>query len=350
MAYISSSLFGCSGLTLTAWERAFFRDVRPWGYILFGRNIETPEQVRALTHALREASDDPDALVFVDQEGGSVARFKGEHFRHPPAGHQLAELYRKDPEVGCEAAWLNARLIADELKPLGVNANFAPVLDVVAETAHPFLQSRALGRDARSVSDLGKATAIGLREGGMAPVIKHAPGHGRGDADSHLTLPVVKATRSELENVDFAPFLALQREAMLLTAHVLYTELDTNLPGTLSPTILKTLIRTEWSYDGLIISDDINMNALGGTIEERSAKALAAGCDIICHCNGEPEDMQAVAAAAQPLTGETLRRASRARSIGNLEPRPFDQKEATERLKALDVYEAQSAATPEATS
>ena len=343
MAKNLSALFGIAGPSLSSWERAFFGDVRPWGYILFGRNIETPAQVRALTEELRAASDDPDAPVFVDQEGGTVARFRGPHFRHPPAAERFAALFREDPEVAEEAAWLNARLMAAELKALGVNANFAPVLDIVAADAHPFLQSRALGRDAASVTALGRATALGLRDGGVAPVIKHAPGHGKGDADSHLDLPRVHAPEEVLETEDFRPFLALRREAMMLTAHVLYTAIDPRLPGTLSPTILRGIIRDKWNYDGLIVTDDINMNALGGTLEERSRAALAAGCEVICHCNGVEADMQAVARASVTLEGDALRRADRARSVALAPPKPFDIDAARARLEALGLLEARVA-------
>lgn len=340
MADRLSALFGCSGPGLTSWERGFFREQRPWGYILFGRNIATPDQVRRLTGELREASDDAEALVFVDQEGGTVARFKGPAFRHPPAAQRFAELYRKDPEAAAEAAWLNARLMAHELKSLGVNADFAPVLDIAGAGAHPFLKSRAFGQDPESVTALGKATALGLRNGGVAPVIKHAPGHGRGDADSHHALPRVTAERARLDQQDFKPFIALRKEAMLMTAHVLYTALDAERPATLSRPVIEGLIRGDWGYDGLIMTDDINMNALGGSIEVRCRAALEAGCEIICHCNGEREDMEAVARAAPALSGAAASRASRARSIGNAEAKPFDPAEANERLGALGVLEA----------
>ncbi|GGY56373.1 beta-N-acetylhexosaminidase [Parvularcula lutaonensis] len=336
----TSALYGCSGVELTDWERSFFRDQRPWGYILFGRNIDSPDQVRALTAALREASDDPDAPVFIDQEGGPVARLRRPHFRHPPAPRRFAELYADDPEAAAEASWLNARLMADEMKSLGINADCAPMLDVVQPSAHEFLQERALGSDPETVTVLGKATALGLREGGVAPCVKHAPGHGRGDADSHHDLPRVSASRKVLEQTDFVPFLALKKEAMLMTAHVLYEDIDADRPGTLSPLVVRELIRESWGYQGLILTDDINMNALGGTIEERSRAALEAGCEIICHCNAEPADMESVARAAIELTGPTKERADRARSIAAGSPKPFDRGEAEERLKQLRLYEA----------
>lgn len=338
-----SALFGCSGPALSSWERAFFGEVRPWGYILFGRNIETPDQVKKLTDELRAASDDPEAPVFIDQEGGTVARLKAPNFRHPPAAHRFGDLFSADPETAAEAAWLNARIMAHDLKEMGINANFAPVLDIVKKDAHPFLQSRSFGDTAEAVSTLGKATALGLRDGGVAPVIKHAPGHGKGDGDSHLTLPRVDLLEHDLEMEDFKPFLALRKEAMLLTAHVLYTALDPDHPGTLSRTIVHGLIRDKWGYDGLIITDDINMKALGGSLEERSRAALAAGCEIICHCNGERADMEAVARGAVRLSGDAQRRADRARSVSLAKPKPFDMKEAQDRLERLGLFEAKPA-------
>ena len=338
----TSALYGCEGLQLSSWERGFFKEQRPWGYIIFGRNISDPEQLRALTSSLREASDDPDAPIFVDQEGGLVARLKGPHFRHPPAPRRFAELAEQDLELAAEAAWLNARLMADDLKGVGVNANCAPMLDVVQPDAHQFLQERALGQTADIVEALGRATALGLRDGGVAPCIKHAPGHGRGDADSHLNLPVVNASRDQLEDVDFAPFRALRKEAMMMTGHILFPGLDPDHPATLSSAIINGIIRTQWGYDGLILTDDINMEALGGSIGERSQKALAAGCEIICHCNGKREDMEAVANAAVALSGATKARADRARAIAQDAPKPFEKDAAEERLKSLGLWEART--------
>lgn len=338
-----SALFGCSGTVLTDWERDFFRDVRPWGLIIFGRNIETPEQLRHLTDSFRNAADDPDAMVFVDQEGGLVARLRGPHFRHPPAPRRFAEHYKHDPEVACEAAWLNAQLMAQEMRKVGINANFAPMIDVVRPSAHEFLQERALGDHADAVIDLGKATALGLRDGGVAPVIKHAPGHGLAQADSHLEQPCVQCTLDDLECTDFLPFISLKKEAMLMTAHVVYDAIDPDRPGTTSKIVVTDLIRQRWGYDGLIITDDLNMKALDGSLEERSKEALDAGCDILCHCNGDSNDMEAVARAAVPLDEATKTRADRARMIAHAVPKPFDTDEAIARLKALHLYEAKNA-------
>jgi beta-N-acetylhexosaminidase len=229
--------------------------------------------------------------------------------------------------------------MADELRACGVNANCAPMLDVVQPGAHEFLQKRALGRLADQVTVLGQAIALGLRDGGVAPVIKHAPGHGRGDADSHLALPRVKESLATLEAADFPPFRALRKEAMLMTAHVLFDALDKDHPATLSRRIVEGLIRRDWGYDGLIMTDDINMNALGGGLTERSRAALDAGCEMICHCNGERADMEAVALAARPLSDDTRRRGDRARAIGRQAAKEFDREAAADRLRRLGLYE-----------
>lgn len=339
MQRLTSAIYGCSGLELTDWEASFFKDQRPFGYILFGRNIESPAQVQELTIALREASGDPDAPIFVDQEGGTVARFKRPHFRHPPAPRRFMELAEKCLELAAEAAWLNARLMAEELKELGINANCAPMLDVVQPTAHEFLRQRALGSDPETVATLGRAVSVAFRDGGIAPCIKHAPGHGRAKADSHHDLPTVDVSTEDLEREDFKPFLALMKEPMLMTAHVIYRSLDPEAPATQSSKIIRGLIREEWGYNGLIITDDINMNALEGSIEDRSRRALEAGCEVICHCNGDRSDMEAVARASIALEADALDHALRARDIANKEPKPFDRLSAEERLKELGLFE-----------
>ncbi|MEM6748649.1 MAG: glycoside hydrolase family 3 protein [Pseudomonadota bacterium] len=334
-----SAVFGCSTGKLSDWERGFFRDVRPWGYIVFGRNIETADQLRRLTDDLRKASDDPDALIFVDQEGGSVARLKRPAFRHPPAPRAFADLFGTDPETAAEATWLNARLMADELRAVGITANCAPMVDVVTPHTHQFLQSRALGLSAEGASTLGGAAALGLRDGSVVPVIKHAPGHGRANADSHHDLPIVDAPRDKLEARDFVPFKHLIREPMMMIAHIIYKALDPERPATTSAAIVQDLIRKEWGYDGLLITDDLNMKALGGTMEERCKAALDAGMEILCHCNGERADMEAVARAAIPLQDAGLERANRARSLAQAAPKPFEKGAAIDRLNALSLFE-----------
>lgn len=335
----TSALYGCEGPQLTDWERGFFSEQRPWGYILFGRNIADPQQLRRLTDSLRAASDDPDALIFVDQEGGSVARLRGPHFRHPPAPRKFADLARSDPELAAEAMWLNARLMAAELKAVGINANCSPMVDVVQPDAHPFLATRALGDDPDTVIALGRAMALGLRDGGVSTCIKHAPGHGRGKADSHHDLPNVPTMLAELSECDFKPFRALRKEPMLMSAHVLYTDIDPDLPGTLSPDVITGIVRDVIGFEGLILTDDINMNALPGSIEERSRLALEAGCEIICHCNGEKDDMVSVARAAIPVEGLSKERGDRARALAWKDAKPFEQEAAVERLKSLGLYE-----------
>jgi beta-N-acetylhexosaminidase len=339
MTLSTSAIYGCQGPQLNDWEKGFFREQRPFGLILFGRNIADAEQLRRLTGEMREAAADEDLPIFIDQEGGTVARLRRPGFRHPPSPHRFAELASRDPELAGEAVWLNARLMADELKAVGINANCVPTLDVVDAGGHPFLIKRAFGGDPELVSELGRALAVGMRDGGVATCIKHAPGHGLGNADSHHALPTVPASKGELEGRDFVPFRRMLKEPMLMSAHVLYEALDAKRPGTLSPVIITDLIRTEWGYDGLILTDDINMNALGGTIEERSRASLDAGCDVICHCNGDKTDMEAVARAARPLEGAAAERADRARRIAAMEPKPFDKAAAVDRLASLHLLE-----------
>ncbi|MEM6913222.1 MAG: glycoside hydrolase family 3 protein [Pseudomonadota bacterium] len=336
----TSAVFGCSAEKVSDWERGFFREVRPFGYIVFGRNIETKDQLRRLTDDLRSASDDPNALVLVDQEGGSVARLKGPEFRHPPAPRAFAELFMSDPETAAEATWLNARLMADELRDVGINVNCAPMIDVVTPQTHTFLQSRALGLTAEAASVLGQAAALGHRDGSVVPVLKHAPGHGRATADSHHDLPIVDASLAELKKRDFLPFLDLVREPMMMVAHIIYKALDPERPATTSKSIIGDLIRKDWGYDGLLITDDLNMKALGGTMQERCRDALAAGMDILCHCNGERADMEAVAKAAVPLAGAALDRAKRTCQLTKSAPKPFDREAAVERLEELSLYQA----------
>ncbi|MEO1658376.1 MAG: glycoside hydrolase family 3 N-terminal domain-containing protein [Pseudomonadota bacterium] len=334
-----SAVFGCSAGQLSDWERGFFREMKPWGYIVFGRNIETADQLRRFTDDLRAASDDEEALVFVDQEGGSVARLKGPEFRHPPAPRAFADLFSTDPETAAEATWLNARLMADELRAVGITANCAPMVDVVTARTHTFLQSRALGLTPEAAGTLGAAAALGLRDGRVVPVIKHAPGHGRATADSHHDLPVVDAALSELEATDFQPFKRLIREPMMMIAHIVYKAMDPERPATTSQHIISELVRSDWGYDGLLITDDLNMKALGGTMEERCRAALEAGMEILCHCNGERADMEAVARAAVPLSGKTLERADAARRLAQGTPKPFERDAAIERLNSLSLYE-----------
>lgn len=305
-------ILGCSGLTLTDDEKAFYREVQPWGFILFGRNIESHEQIRRLTHDLRETVSGRHAPVLIDQEGGRVQRIRPPLADKYPSGADLGAIYRADRERGLRAAWLMSRLHAFDLLKLGIDVDCLPVLDVPVPGAHDVIGSRAYGHDPETVAAMGRAAADGLKAGGMLPVIKHIPGHGRAGADSHHNLPVVDAPRAVLEAHDFAPFRALKDELMAMSAHVVYTDIDPARPGTTSPTVIQEIIRHHIGFDGLLMSDDVSMNALSGTIGERARDIVAGGCDIVLHCNGVMPEMQTVAAEAPMLSGRAKARADAA--------------------------------------
>jgi beta-N-acetylhexosaminidase len=308
MSAVSATILGCAGTELAPREAAFFRDAAPWGFILFARNIETPAQVAALVGALREAVGRA-APVFIDQEGGRVQRLRAPHWREwsPPLDVVAAVGGAAAPR----AMELRYRLIAAELRALGIDGNCAPVADIAGPLTHPFLRNRCLGTDARAVADAARGAARGLLAGGVMPVVKHIPGHGRAQADSHLVLPEVDASRAVLEASDFAAFRALADLPAAMTAHVVYPALDPDLPATLSPRVIGA-IREEIGFDGLLMSDDVSMKALSGELGALTAAAIAAGCDVALHCNGDPSEMAAVVAAAGTLGGAAARRASAA--------------------------------------
>jgi beta-N-acetylhexosaminidase len=317
-------IFGFAGPTLSADERAFFRDADPWAFIIFRRNVEDRSQLKRLTAELREAVG-RNALVFVDQEGGRVQRLAPPQWPSRPAAARFAALYASDPGLAEEAARLNARLIAHDLHEVGVDANCAPVLDTPQPGANPIISDRAYGADAAQISRLGRAVLDGLAAGGVAGVIKHMPGHGRADADSHLALPTAAAGAASLDAVDLAPFKALADAPMGMTAHVVYPAWD-DRPATTSPKIVAQIIRGAIGFDGLLMTDDIssNMKALPGSYGERAAAAIAAGCDIGLHCDGQSPGMEEVAAAVPVLAGQSLARAGRAeaarRAVEGFEP------------------------------
>ena len=302
-------IFGCSGLHLTADERAFFADERPWGFILFARNIESRAQIADLTAALREAVGRAHAPVLIDQEGGRVQRLRPPLAPDYPSGAALGAVYGANPEKGLRAAWLQSRLMAFDMVPMGINVDCLPVLDVPVEGAHEVIGARAYSRDPAIVAAMGKAAAEGLKAGGMLPVIKHIPGHGRANADTHHNLPTVDTPHDELSRTDFAPFRALSGEAMAMSAHVIYSAIDPDRPGTQSPKVVADIIRGEIGFDGLLMTDDLSMNALSGDFVTRTRAILAAGCDVSLHCNGDVDEMKAVASATPVLSGERLRRA-----------------------------------------
>jgi beta-N-acetylhexosaminidase len=330
---------GCSGLELTPDETAFFRDAAPWGFILFKRNVESPQQVQALCGSLRETVGRADAPILIDQEGGRVQRMGPPHWPKYPPGRAYGRLYVEDPVVGRELTRLGARLIAQDLRSVGINVDCLPVLDVPVEGAHDVIGDRAYSRDPATVAVLGRAAAEGLLAGGVLPVIKHIPGHGRAFADSHLALPVVDTPPEELMARDFAPFRALADMPLAMTAHVVYSSFDGAQPATTSRHVMAEIIRGHMGYDGLVMSDDLSMQALGGAFGERARSAFAAGCDVALHCNGKMEEMRAVAEGAPVLAGEALRRADAALGRIRHAPEPFDPVDARARLDAaLAVY------------
>jgi beta-N-acetylhexosaminidase len=331
-----AGIFGCAGPVLTAEERAFFRDAKPWGFILFARNIEGADQTRALIEALREAADDEAALVFVDQEGGRVQRLKPPLARLRRPAEAFRALYASDPEGAAEAVRLNHRLIAHELMALGFDGDCAPCLDLRLPETHAVIGDRAFGREPSQVASLGRAALDGLLAGGVAPVIKHIPGHGRARADSHLELPVVATPLEVLEQADFAPFRALADAPMAMTAHVTFTDIDPDDCVTLSHRAIGAVIRGRIGFDGLLMSDDLSMKALGGAFEARARRALEAGCDVVLHCNGDMAEMRAVAEGAAILAGRAAERAAAARAVAR-RVQPFDPEAAEAHLANLGL-------------
>jgi beta-N-acetylhexosaminidase len=312
MSESKAIILGASGTALTPDEIAFFRDERPWGFIVFARNVESAGQLRDLAAAMRDCAGRPDAPVFVDQEGGRVQRLRPPLAPNYPTGAALGALYRHDRQAGQRAAWLMSRLHAFDLLRCGLNADCLPVLDVPVEGAHDVIGDRAYGKDPDTVAAMGRAAMAGLQAGGVLPVIKHIPGHGRAFADSHHNLPVVEASLDELRAHDFPPFKALNDAPMAMTAHVVYTAFDRDRPATTSSRAITQIIRGEIGFDGLLMSDDVSMKARSGDFAARTEAILAAGCDVVLHCNGVMEEMRAVAGAVPVLAGEALRRAERA--------------------------------------
>lgn len=295
MTQFGATILGCEGLTLTADEKAFFADAKPFAFILFSRNIDSTDQIRALCAELR-ASVGYDAPILIDQEGGRVQRL-----RSPIARDWLPPLDQimKAGENAARSMYIRSRIQAHELRELGIDSNCAPLVDVAVEATHPFLKNRCYGFDKDSVSEIGRAVSDGHLDGGVLPVLKHIPGHGRSQVDSHLDLPTVVASREELAT-DFAPFKALNDLPMGMTAHLVYEAIDDH-PATISPTMMG-LIRDEIGFHGLIMTDDISMEALSGSVADRSAASIKAGCDVVLHCNGEMDEMVAVAAASGTMS------------------------------------------------
>jgi beta-N-acetylhexosaminidase len=302
---------GLAGLTLSANERSFLRDARPWGLIIFKRNVQISQQVTDLTQSFRDAVG-WDAPVLVDQEGGRVQRLGPPHWSSYPPGARYGDLYDREPATGLAAARLAGHLIAADLRPLGIDVDCLPLADVPVPGADAVIGDRAYGAEAGKVAAIASAIAQGLQAGGVLPVLKHLPGHGRAKADSHHHLPVVDADRATLESTDFAAFKPLSGLPLGMTAHVVFSAIDPVAPATTSVTMVREVIRGFIGFQGLLMSDDISMGALSGTLAERSRAALAAGCDVVLHCNGDLAEMSEVAASVPELAGASAARADAA--------------------------------------
>ncbi len=318
-------VLGCAGPRLSPEEKAFFRDADPFGFILFRRNVETPEQVRALVADLRD-SVGRDAPVLIDQEGGRVARLRPPHWPELPAAARIGALGDDAPH----AAWLHGRLLAAMLSDLGIDVDCAPVADVPVPGAHDVIGDRAFAGDPARVALLAAAQAEGLLDGGVLPVVKHIPGHGRAFADSHLELPVVTTPLDALDAWDFAPFKALAGLPLAMVAHVVYTAIDPDRPASVSPQVIGRIVRDAIGFDGLLFSDDLSMQALSGSVGDRTAAVLAAGCDIALHCNGKMDEMHDAVTHAAPLTAVADTRWARAQG----ERRPIPPAEEAAALRA----------------
>jgi beta-N-acetylhexosaminidase len=303
---------GVFGTELAAEDREFIASERPWGFILFKRNVRTPAQVASLVGQLREAAGAADAPVLIDQEGGRVQRLGPPHWPVYPPGAAFGRLYDIDPALGLKAARLSARLIADDLLPLGVTVDCLPLADVPVAGADAVIGDRAYGAGPDKVAAIARAVTDGLEQGGILPVLKHIPGHGRAAADTHVRLPVVDTPKIELEAADFAAFRPLAALPMAMTAHVVFSAFDPAHPATTSATMIEQVIRGLIGFQGLLMSDDVSMNALAGSVAERTRAIFAAGCDMVLHCNGKLDEMRLVAGETPELSGKALARANRA--------------------------------------
>ncbi|WP_050420354.1 beta-N-acetylhexosaminidase [Bradyrhizobium tropiciagri] len=325
---------GISGLTLNDAEREFIRAERPWGFILFKRNIESPAQVAALVGELKLVAGMADAPVLIDQEGGRVQRLGPPHWPVYPPGASFGALYDIDLKLGLAAARLSSRLIAADLTDLGISVDCLPLADVPVAGADAVIGNRAYGTGPDKVAAIARAVTEGLEQGGVLPVLKHIPGHGRATADSHFRLPTVDTAKAELERTDFAAFQPLADLPMAMTAHVVFSALDPVHPATTSATIIEQVIRGLIGFQGLLMSDDVSMNALAGSIAERTRAIVSAGCDMILHCNGNIDEMREVARETPELTGKALERA-KAALAARKQPEPLDRQAARAELDAL---------------
>lgn len=332
---ITACILGISGNRFSPEEREFFSDCKPFGLILFARNIESPEQVRALTADFRSIVGKSDAPVLIDQEGGRVQRLKPPHWQDYPPAALFENIYRQDAMKGLEAAGLGAALIAYDLSALGINVDCMPVADLRLPEGHGIIGDRAYGKTPDQVATLARVAAEALMQSGVLPVLKHLPGHGRANADSHEDLPVVNTPRKELTETDFEAFWQLNDLPLGMTAHVVYSAIDAERAATVSPIIIAEVIRGQIGFDGLLISDDLSMKALKGSLRSRAEAAIAAGCDINLHCNGKMDEMRDVVIGSPELTGDALDRADAALGLLKRPLESFDVAEARARFSAI---------------
>jgi beta-N-acetylhexosaminidase len=325
---------GVCGTGLAAEEREFIASERPWGFILFKRNVATPAQVASLVRELRDATGQPGAPVLIDQEGGRVQRLGPPNWPIYPAGAVFGALYDVDSALGLAAARLSARLIAADLADLGITVDCLPLADVPVAGADAVIGNRAYGAEPGKVAAIARAVTDGLEQGGILPVLKHIPGHGRATADTHFKLPVVDTSRKELERSDFAAFQPLADLPMAMTAHVVFSAFDSTQPATTSATMVEEVIRGVIGFQGLLMSDDVSMNALAGSLAERTRAIFDAGNDIVLHCNGKLDEMRDVARETPELSGKALERAFKALASRKA-PKPFDRVAARAELDAL---------------
>jgi beta-N-acetylhexosaminidase len=331
---VKAFISGCAGPRLAPEERDFFADEQPFGLILFARNCREPEEIRDLVEGFREAVGRPDAPVFIDQEGGRVQRLKPPVWPAYPPARVHGMLAQNDAKAARRSAWLHGRLIAADLRDLGIDMNCAPVLDVMVEGTSEAIGNRSFGTDPYVVAMLGRSLADGLLAGGVVPVIKHIPGQGRATSDSHINLPVIESDVATLAESDFVPFAKLADLPVAMTAHVVVNAVDRDHAATVSTAVIRDIIRERIGFDGLLVSDDVSMHALSGDYSLRAAAIYAAGCDLVLHCNGRTEEMREIGGAAPALGGKTRERATRALNARK-EPAPLDRESAREELLAL---------------
>ena len=333
---VTALISGCAAHSLSSEEVKFFAKANPWGLILFKRNCESPDQIKSLTAQFRAAVGRKDAPVFIDQEGGRVQRLgpPSNSWRKYPSASEFGKLYDRCALLAFRTVRNSGRLMAEELYDIGITSSCLPVLDIPQPGSHDVIGNRAYSLRPDQVISLSRMHTAGLMDGGILPVMKHIPGHGRSTVDSHLDLPVVNASRQELERVDFLPFAAFADCPMAMTAHVIYTALDPQNPATLSRKVIKDVIRKTMNFNGLLMTDDLSMKALGGSFAEKVERALAAGCDMLLHCNGVLAEMEEVAAHAGALEGKPMRRAKQALKARR-KPLPYDKKAALKDLEAI---------------